>query len=665
MARLPETIDQSLLPMRDRDCTAKVDPPCEKKCYSRNLCRKHYEESKTRPKECLKPGCRKNQETSEANFCQGHNDRLERAFAKGYARGYITPCKTKDCDKEPLLNNPYCLTCFNRHKRHTEAQIKKEDESNAREDRRQIYEKSIDFVSTNPGQDRIDWVHANLMQAERSQRFEYQQYQVDFINEAYRVESGKRKHNTAFFSSGRKNGKTTGISGLSVAEIHGPWAQAWKIPVASTGKDAAGTVYEQAKKMAENGGLLAEPGNRKTGIRFSDTRKTLTSNETGAQLHCLASDDVNTLSFIPGGIIIVDELGQHKNRKLYDSMDTSRGAHNPLMMVIGTRGPSNSVFNRRIRTLQEHPIETAFLHLYSADGDAEDFDPFSEKEWYAANPGLGTVLQKQVLIDAFAEARYDEEKLQGLIKFQLNVETDIGLQLEPFINAQIWKLCNHTPILEGPCYLGIDLAETTDFVSFAFYFPETGGLLNVSYVSEIPSLDDRIRTDHMDYNKVPRDLLKLCGRRVIDFHKLADEYIKWTQTFKVARVGADPWRLKRLLDALEDRNHVPGEQGNPEMVEIKQDFHDMGDCIIGLDRAFRAGYVCHGGNPLLGRACAVVRIAKDGANNKKFMKNKSFGRIDPLVASAMAYGVSEREGDIGTLLKHHKVEEKTTTVYGV
>ena len=213
--------------------------------------------------------------------------------------------------------------------------------------------------------------------------------------------------------------------------------------------------------------------------------------------------------------------------------------------------------------------------------------------------------------------------------------------------------------------MGIDLAETTDLVAFAFYFPETGGLLNVAYISEIPGLEDRMRVDHMDYSKVPRDVLRLCGRRVIDFNKLAEQYLEFVSTFNIQRVGADPWRLKRFVEALEDRDHRPGVNRNPEIVEVRQTYSDIGDCILGFERGLRSGYVQHGGNPLLQRAMVVARVVKDGANNKKFMKNKSFGRIDPLVASAMAFGMSERGSGVTSLARHHRGERDTTEVYGL
>lgn len=666
MPRLPKNIDQSLLPKYMRDCTYRApgEPLCDKKQYKDGLCRKHYDR-KNRPNLCKKPNC--GRPSFAHKMCKAHDQRRLEAEKRGLDRDFVTPCAYPGCDKEPLLKHKYCYTHQQKIDAAAHEHIKQVERSEEKSDA-QEYNEKVEFSLTNPGQDRIDWVHKNLKLAEINKPFYYQPYQEEFIRDAYRTEGGKRVHNTAMFSSGRKNGKTTGIAGLAVAEIHGPWAQAWKIPVASTGKEAAGVLYEQAKKMASNGGLLVEANNRKTGIRYSDTQKRLISNETGAELHCLASDEVNTLAFIPGGLILVDELGQHKKRGLYDSMDTSRGAHNPLMLIIGTRGPAESVFNSKIRTLQAHPITTSTLHLYSAD---EDGDPFDEEQWYMANPGLGTVLDKQVLIDGFAEAQYDEEKLQILRQLQLNIEMELGLTLEPFISLQDWKLGVGKPVAEGPCYVGVDLAETTDLCAMSFYFPETGGLITMCFVSEIPTLKDRKRIDHIDYEKIAKSephILRTCGKRVIDFKRLALFYKEFCQEFKCVKAGADPWRVKKFLDALDDVDFSPGTHGSPEITEINQQrYDDMGELILEFERGLRSGYVQHGANPLFQRAVVVARLIRDAANNKRFAKHKSFGRIDPLVSSTMAYGLSVRE-EIPTGLKKYYQrhnEDETAEVIGV
>ncbi|MCK3656732.1 hypothetical protein A4G19_13685 [Pasteurellaceae bacterium Macca] len=53
------------------------------------------------------------------------------------------------------------------------------------------------------------------------------------------------------------------------------------------------------------------------------------------------------------------------------------------------------------------------------------------------------------------------------------------------------------------------------------------------------------------------------------------------------------------------------------------------------------GQLCHGMNPVLTMCAANTVITKDPAGNRKFEKHKATGRIDGMVALAMARGISE------------------------
>jgi phage terminase large subunit-like protein len=50
----------------------------------------------------------------------------------------------------------------------------------------------------------------------------------------------------------------------------------------------------------------------------------------------------------------------------------------------------------------------------------------------------------------------------------------------------------------------------------------------------------------------------------------------------------------------------------------------------------------HGGHPVLSMAAANAKTERDAAGNRKLSKRRSTGRIDPLVALAMALGIATR-----------------------
>ena len=87
-------------------------------------------------------------------------------------------------------------------------------------------------------------------------------------------------------------------------------------------------------------------------------------------------------------------------------------------------------------------------------------------------------------------------------------------------------------------------------------------------------------------------------------------------------------------------------------VEFGQGTQSMSPALRSLEELMRDKLICHGNHPVLSMcaACAVVE-GKDDAN-RKLSKNKSSGRIDGLVALAMAVGVAQqmRPVDVSTLI---------------
>ena len=104
-----------------------------------------------------------------------------------------------------------------------------------------------------------------------------------------------------------------------------------------------------------------------------------------------------------------------------------------------------------------------------------------------------------------------------------------------------------------------------------------------------------------------------------------------------------PWLEKAgfSVNMIEDR-----------FVEFGQGTQSMSPALRSLEELLRDKMICHANHPVLSMcaACAVVE-GKDDAN-RKLSKNKSSGRIDGLVALAMAVGVAQqmRPVDVATLI---------------
>jgi phage terminase large subunit-like protein len=120
-------------------------------------------------------------------------------------------------------------------------------------------------------------------------------------------------------------------------------------------------------------------------------------------------------------------------------------------------------------------------------------------------------------------------------------------------------------------------------------------------------------------------------------------------TYNIQKIGFDKWGMPHFRQWLL-------KAGFSEAM-IAERFHEFGQgtqsmspALRDLEQAIREKEIAHGNHPVLSTcaACAVVE-GKDDAN-RKLSKNKSSGRIDGLVALAMAFGVAphSRPIDIST-----------------
>ena len=82
-----------------------------------------------------------------------------------------------------------------------------------------------------------------------------------------------------------------------------------------------------------------------------------------------------------------------------------------------------------------------------------------------------------------------------------------------------------------------------------------------------------------------------------------------------------------------------------KFVEFGQGFVSMSPAIRELESMLLQKKLKHGNHPVLSMCAANAVTISDPAGNRKFVKSKSTGRIDGMVALAMAVGVMPNELD--------------------
>ena len=124
----------------------------------------------------------------------------------------------------------------------------------------------------------------------------------------------------------------------------------------------------------------------------------------------------------------------------------------------------------------------------------------------------------------------------------------------------------------------------------------------------------------------------------VDFEHVALRIGEICEEYDVAAIAYDRWRINDLAREMDRHGIYP-----PNMVDFGQGYKDMAPALDTLEAELLNGRVRHGNVPPLNMCALNAVVSIDAAGNRKFEKPRSRGKIDGIVALAMALRVSEME----------------------
>lgn len=463
-------------------------------------------------------------------------------------------------------------------------------------------------------------------------------WQKDILRAIYDNPAGTRQ---AIISFPRKNGKTALIAFLLLLHLVGPeMVPNSQLYSTALSKEQAATVFKLAAKVVRfSSDLLAVIGIR-------DTYKELYCRELGTVYSALSADKETAHGKSPI-FAVHDELGQVKGPRsdLYDAIETGMGAHDaPLSIIISTQAPNNSdLLSILIDDAQSARDPKTVVCVYSAPMDA---DPFAEETLKACNPAWGDFLNATEVLRARDTARALPSAEASYRNLHLNQRVEATA---PFVAHGVWAKCA-IPVKEFepdlPLYGGLDLSEVNDLTAFVL-IGRIDGIWHVKPTFWLPEdgLYDKARKDRVQYD-VWRDqgyLLTAPGKSV-DYEYVAQYLARDFERYNIRKVAFDRWNMKHLrpwlIKAGFDEAFI-----DVHFVEMGQGTQSMSPALRDLEAEILNGRIAHGGHPVLTMCAANAVTEGKDSSNRKLSKNKSTGRIDGMVALAMAMGAAPTDGE--------------------
>jgi len=432
----------------------------------------------------------------------------------------------------------------------------------------------------------------------------------------------------------RKNAKTALAAFIVLLHLCGPEAKSnSQLYSAAQSRDQAAILFELAAKVVRMSPDLSEY------VNIRDTAKELLCGELGTFFKALSADASTKFGLSPA-LVIHDELGQvvGPRSQLFEALETASAAQeNPLSIIISTQAPTDADL---LSLLIDDALTGADLRNKIELCTAPmDMDPFSVKAIRKANPHFDNFMNKEEVLRQGSDAKRLPSREPAYRNLILNQRVEAR---SPFISRSIWQESGGAPnSLEGQAvFAGLDLSSVSDLTALVLV-GEDGDVLPIFWLPD-EGLAEKSRNDRVPYDQWARDgYLQTCPGRAIEYEFVA-EYLRWVfDHYNVVRLNFDRYNMRHLRPWLEKAGFSDDEL--ELFVEYGQGFKDMSPALRELESRLLSRKLRHGNHPVLSMCAANAVAVSDPAGGRKFTKAKTTGRIDGMVALAMALAAVGQE----------------------
>lgn len=452
----------------------------------------------------------------------------------------------------------------------------------------------------------------------------------------WRRADGRRRFTRAYEEVARKNGKSTwkGPQGAYLFMMDGePGAEVYAV---ATTREQAMTVFKPAfenfKRWRRQSAGVARSFRIFEGLNQERI-------EAGSSVFKPIASNADAQDGFNPSAVLYDELHAQKSREQWDVLESGFGARSqPLLSAITTAGFILDGICTEVRSYLVSVLEARradddlFGYIYTLD---EGDDPFDERTWIKANPGLGSSKGIDYMRGMARKAKALPSALANFKTKDLNIWCN---DAEGWIDLSVWdkggkKFC--AELLAGrECYGGLDLASTRDLTAFALVFPPKDG--GGDWYAIVRTWCPRAKVDEQADDAAPYDRwekegwLTVTDGNVTDYQPVAAAILDAIATYDVREIGFDRWNAQQLSNELIERE-VP-------LVEVPQNTGGMYPGSKKLEELIYGRRLRHAANPVLRWAVGNVSLLYDSNENFRPDKKRSRpkGRIDPAVAVVMA-----------------------------
>lgn len=465
---------------------------------------------------------------------------------------------------------------------------------------------------------------------------------------------GTRRFRRVFLEVAKKNGKSGLSSGLALLLAFADGEAAAQVYCAAGAEDQARIVFRPSAEMTRGSPDFV----RDFGVEV--LANAIEQPKTSSFLRPLTSKARTQHGLNVHGLVF-DEFHAQRDRELWETLYRGISARRqPVVVIITTAGwDRESIcyeeYKRACRARDGIARDDSYLPVIFEARPEDDWR--DERTWHRANPSLGATKKLAYMREECAAAESEPRKLNDFLRLDLNIWTDSRTQ---WITPEAWAACRVDDAPEDltkcPCFVGLDLSETTDLAAVAVAWrlssqvdaeedatthgdkaetidPFVRVFLRVWFFLPRAKMHERVKRDGVPYDTWARDgHITVTDSEVIDYRAIRRRVESIAQEWRPVEVGFDPWNSRQLATDLAG-------DGLP-MVEVRQGFGSLSAPSKLLEGLIASRRIMHDGNPVLTWCAANVEVATDPAGNIKPQKPggdaRGTRRIDGIAAAVTA-----------------------------
>ena len=453
-------------------------------------------------------------------------------------------------------------------------------------------------------------------------------------------DTGYRRFRETLFLCGRKNGKSTLLSGIALYMLVADYEGAAEIYSVATKKDQAKKVLTEAVNMIKQSPeLRAVLKKRRNDVYFPAT---------SSIFEALASDS-NTLDGLNSHAVIIDELHAIRDRNLYEVMKQSTSSRRqPLVVMITTAGTVrecifDNMYELACDIADGKKKDDAFLPiLYEIDSRDEWTNP---QMWIKANPGLGKIKQYKTLAAFVERAKNNPADLPGVLCKDFNYrenDNSVWLSYDQIKNDAVFDM---SEVYNTYAIGGCDLSATTDLTAATLLIrkpnDETVYVLQHYFLPQarIEHLEEK-NTNEAPYRLwAERGLLTVCEGNRVNFSEVTQWFCQMRDEHKIDafKVGYDRALAGYCVEEMKSNGFT--------MEAVAQGPFTWSQPMREMGAAFADKIVNYNKNPILLWCLSNTAVKKSGVNNIQPVKITDKRRIDGAVSLLNAWVIYVRYYD--------------------